>query len=239
MRRFLAFDIETAKVVPDVVDDLLAFRPLGIACAAAVARDRSEPLVWHGMDDAGQPSDRMTRGEAARLVADLAGFVSEGYTLLTWNGLGFDLNVLAEESGQTDRCAKLAIDHVDMLFHVLCDRGHLVSLAKAAEGMGLPGKTAGISGAAAPAMWAEGRRAEVLDYCVQDVRATLDLAEACERKGRLNWITRKGTVGKMPLRGGWLTVREARALPLPDTSWMSDPPSREHALDWLTQLRPA
>jgi len=55
MRRFLAFDIETAKLLPAVVDDLLAHRPLGIACAAAAASDLPQPLVWHGRDASGHP----------------------------------------------------------------------------------------------------------------------------------------------------------------------------------------
>lgn len=48
MRKYLAFDIETAKVVPDAVNDILSYRPLGICCAAAVASDITEPMVWHG-----------------------------------------------------------------------------------------------------------------------------------------------------------------------------------------------
>ncbi|MGA2267909.1 MAG: ribonuclease H-like domain-containing protein [Bryobacteraceae bacterium] len=232
MKRFLAFDIETAKVVPEDVSDILAYRPLGIACAAATANDLPEPLVWHGRDKSGRPSGQMTREEAARLVDDLAAHTSQGYTLVTWNGLGFDLNVLAEESGHAKECALLAASHVDMLFHVLCSRGHLVSLQKAAEGMRLPGKQAGVSGAVAPAMWAAGKYEEVLNYCIQDVRLTLQLAEACERSRQMTWITRRGSPGQMALPGGWLTVREARALPLPDTSWMSDPPSRDRFLGW-------
>ncbi|MGD0015869.1 MAG: ribonuclease H-like domain-containing protein [Bryobacteraceae bacterium] len=235
MRRFLAFDIETAKVVPEGVDDILAHRPLGIACAAAIATDLPQPLVWHGRDESQRPSGRMTRDEAARLVAELSGLASQGYTLLTWNGLHFDFDVLAEESGQVKECARLAADHVDMLFHVLCSRGHRVSLQRAAEGMRLPGKKAGISGALAPAMWASGRHDEVLNYCIQDVRLTLQLAEACERAQQLAWITQRGSAGQMPLRGGWLTVLDARALPLPDTSWMSNPPSRDESLRWIRE----
>jgi hypothetical protein len=235
MRRFLAFDIETAKLLPAVVDDLLAYRPLGIACAAAAASDVPQPLVWHGRDASGHPSARMTSQEAAQLVADLTRLTSQGYTLLTWNGLGFDLDILAEESGQAQACARLAASHVDMLFHALCALGHRISLQKAAEGMGLAGKKAGVSGAEAPAMWAAGRHQEVLDYCQQDVRVTLQLAEACERAHQLAWITQRGSRKHMPLFQGWLTVREAAALPLPDTSWMSDPPSRDRYLGWIRQ----
>ena len=34
-RRYLAFDTETAKVLPEAVRDVLEHRPLGIACAQA------------------------------------------------------------------------------------------------------------------------------------------------------------------------------------------------------------
>jgi hypothetical protein len=233
MRRFLAFDIETAKILPENVDDILAHRPLGIACAAAMADDLPQPLTWHGRDESGQPSGRMTREETARLVTDLASLVSQGYTPVTWNGAGFDFDILAEESGQLQACATLAAAHVDMLFQAICSLGHRISLQKAAEGMRLPGKKAGISGAVAPAMWAAGRHDEVLAYCVQDVRLTLDLAKACENAHRLAWITQRGSLKQMSLPRGWLTVREAGELPLPDTSWMSDPPSRERYLGWI------
>ncbi len=233
MRRFLAFDIETAKVLPVAVSDILAHRPLGIACVAAFANDLPQPLVWHGRDESGRPSGQMTSEEAARLVTDLAAHTSQGYTLVTWGGLELDFDVLGEESGQAKECALLAANHIDMLFHVLCSRGHRVSLQKAAEGMGLPGKKAGISGAVAPAMWAAGRYKEVLEYCIEDVRLILQLKEACERGHRLVWVTQRGSLRQMDLPGGWLTVREASALPLPDTSWMSDPPSRDRLLRWI------
>ena len=40
----------------------------------------------------------MSREEAAALVHYLEDRTKEGYTLLTWNGLGFDFDILAEES---------------------------------------------------------------------------------------------------------------------------------------------
>ena len=45
---------------------------------------------------------------AAQLVADLTSFVDQGYTILTWNGVGFDFNILREESCLTSQCRKLA-----------------------------------------------------------------------------------------------------------------------------------
>jgi hypothetical protein len=39
----------------------------------------------------------------------------------------------------------------------------------------------------------------------------------------------------MPLPRGWLTVREAMRLPLPDTSWMPRPISRRRFTGWLNK----
>ena len=118
-----------------------------------------------------------------------------------------------------EECKRLAfdLDHVDMMFHVFCQLGYGVGLDRAARGMGLAGKPEGMSGALAPRLWAEGKRKEVLDYVAQDVRITLELAQACEKRGHLHWITRRGSTGKMALPSGWLTVREALTLPEPDT----------------------
>ena len=58
------------------------------------------------------------------------------------------------------------------MFHVLCRLGHGVSLNAAAHGMGLEGKPEGMNGRLAPALWAEGKREEVLRYVAHDARTT-------------------------------------------------------------------
>ena len=233
VNKLLAFDIETAKVLPDSVKDILDYRPLGITCAVAIASDLPNPFVWHGTTADGQPASQLSKTEAENVVTQLEDFVAKGYTIVTWNGLGFDLPVLSDESGSIERCARLATGHVDMLFHALCALVHFISLHKAAEGMQLQGKLAGHSGATAPALWVAGRHSEVIAYCIQDVRVTLALAEAAQAQRRLSWITNRGTLGKLSLPNGWLPVSQAKLLPLPDTSWMSEPPTRERFLQWL------
>jgi hypothetical protein len=180
----------------------------------------------------------MSPGEARALVEDLRALVDSGYTLLTWNGLGFDFDVLAEESGMVRECAELAVHHVDALFHAVCVLGYPVSLQKASEGMNLPGKLETMSGSEAPEAWAAGRHAQVLEYVARDVRATYDLALACEKRRELAWITRRGTRRYLPLAQGWLRVDAARLLPVPDTSWMTDPPKRERYTAWADEICP-
>lgn len=232
-RKYVAFDIETAADIPNPDFNWRSHRPLGITCAAALPCDASEPIIWHGKASDGTPSSRMSRNETCDIVDCLCELVGKGYTLLTWNGLGFDLDVLTEESNSFERCKELALDHVDMMFHVMCDRGFPVALEKAAKAMELPGKPAGMSGFLAPQLWAQRRFQDVLNYVAHDVRISLQIAEACAERQIFRWITQRGTTASMPLRHGWLTVRDALRLPEPDTSWMSNPLPREDFTRWL------
>lgn len=234
--RYVSFDIESAKLLPDGVTDILAHRPLGVSCAAAATSDTGEIRTWTGRTASGAYARQMDATEAAAMVHDLMNLTRAGYTLVTWNGLGFDFDVLAEESGMRAECAELAANHVDMLFHAVCVLGHPISLQKAAEGMGVEGKLASMSGAEAPAAWAAGRHDEVLAYVKQDAVATVRLAVIAEERNELAWMTRTERKRRMPLGDGWLSVEAASRLPLPDTSWMSDPPRRERYLAWMDSV---
>lgn len=232
-RKYLAFDIETAVDIPGPDFNWRPHRPIGITCAAIVAGDDTPPIVWHGQTDAGKPAPRMSRDEARQVVQTLVAKVAEGYTIVTWNGLGFDFDVLAEESGAAEPCRELALGHVDMMFHIFCEKGFPVSLEKAATAMGVAGKLEGLSGWQAPRLWAKGEYQKVLDYVAQDVRVALQVAQAAERNNSFSWKTQKGTTSSLPLKRGWLAVREALKLAEPDTSWMSDPIPRKHFSGWL------
>jgi len=234
-RKFLAFDIETAAVLSEAqFQNWKHHRPLGITCIAAQASDAAAPAIWDSRQSPGKPSGRMSSAQAMEFVDYLQRMAGQGYTLLTWNGLGFDWDLLAEESGRLETCRELATNHVDMMFHVLCSRGHPVALEKAAQGHGITGKPPGMAGVLAPQMWAEGRFQEVLDYVAHDVRITLEVAAKSEEKRTFRWMTSKGSVSAMPLPGGWLSVKDALRLPQPDTSWMSAPLPRTRFTEWLT-----
>jgi hypothetical protein len=235
-RKYLAFDIETAKALPEHDQNWIAHRPLGISCAATLASDADSPSLWHGLTDDGLAADRMSREDVARLVEHLTKIANDGYSILTWNGLGFDFDILAEESGMIEECKTLALGHVDMMFHAFCVLGYGIGLDAAAKGMNLAGKTAGMSGALAPQLWANGNRQEVLDYVAQDVRTTLQLARAGEKTGALHWISQRGSLRDMILPDGWLPVSAALKLPKPDTSWMSNPWPRTKFTGWMRRF---
>jgi hypothetical protein len=232
-RKYLAFDIETAKSVPGTDFNWKPHRPLGICCAAALACDAREAVLWHGKESGGSPARQLSPAEAREVVGRLSDWVADGYTLLTWNGLGFDLNILAEESALLSECRQLALQHVDAMFHVFCALGYPVGLEKAAQALKIPGKPPGMSGELAPQLWEQGRHQEVLRYVAQDVRMTLQVAQKSEERLRFDWLTRRGTSSSMALPQGWLPVGAAAKLPLPDTSWMTHPIPRTEFTAWL------
>lgn len=235
MTKLLAFDLEIAKPLPDGATDWKAHRPLGISCAATLASNPNvKPLVWFGQNDDHDVAAQMSKREVTELVIYLRDVVELGYTIVSWNGLSFDFDVLAEESGQHAICRELALNHIDMMFHVFAIRGHYLGLDKAAKGLGLSGKLEGVNGAMAPDLWRAGEYQTVLDYIAQDVRTTLDVAQKAIELGRVQWMSSKGRLNQFPLKR-WLTVNESLRLPLPDTSWMDAPAKREDMLAW-TQL---
>jgi hypothetical protein len=231
--KYLAFDIETARLAPNG-ENLLLHRPLGISCYALAWQepDGVKTLVGYGKDEVGQPGPQMTQAECQTLVLQLTEYVKQGFTLLTWNGLGFDFDILAEESGMYAQCVELACAHVDMLFHFFCLQGYPLGLNAAAKGMGLAGKPEGMDGSQAPMRWQQGEYQTVLEYVAQDVITTLDLAAAVEDRGQIRWKTRAGKPNRVALRQ-WMRVTEALELPLPDTKWIRNPMTRGRFTDWM------
>ena len=213
MTRFASFDLEIAR---PVVDN--NWRGNGISCAVCVLSDVPNALVWQGQPELGK--------HGAMAVAEaLDVLLSDGYTLVTFNGAGFDLKVLADECGPRHDYAawfaEMARGHIDMFFDLFCRLGYGPGLNALAKGMGLGGKTEGVDGAMAPDMWQSGRYQEVIDYCIQDTRLTLQVAQAVIERGAAEWTSKSGKPQRVEI-DHWLTPAQAVQLLEPDNSWMGD-----------------
>ena len=229
--RLLAFDLEISKTLIDDFNEWKAHRPLGISCAATLL-EGEQPRLWFSREPNQGIAPQMHRDDLNALVAYLEEAAGQGNQILTWNGLGFDFDVLAEESGRWDACRALALNHIDMMFHFFCLQGYFLGLDKAAKGMGLPGKMEGMSGELAPKLWQEGQFDQVLKYVSQDVVTTLGIAQAVQAKKYLAWTSNAGKLQRVSLPQGWLAVQQALQLPVPDTSWMRRPVKRSDYLAW-------
>lgn len=228
--RYVIFDLETELI--DGSLDLDRCVP-GITIGATLTGE-GELDLWYERDAEGETLGGLLGQETARaLVQYLQERVEEGYTIVTWNGAGFDFRVLARASGEHASCVDLAWGHVDMMFWLHCRKGFSVGLAAAARAVGAH-KTQGISGADAPRLWAEGRYEEVREYVAQDVRATADVYENAMQTRMLRWVNTRGRLSRAD--GQLRTVRDAARLPQPDTSWMRRAPwPREKFVGWMSE----
>lgn len=246
--RLAAFDLEIATELPDDDRDWWTHGPLGISCAGLMREGAdTEPVVM--FDPEAEPNlfdpatRRLTREGAVSLVDALSDAVRRGFTIATWNGLGFDFRLLALETGLVARCSELAWSSIDMMFQVVCVNGYMLALDKALAGMGLQskihavkmndGREAPISGREAPRLWQAGEYRAVMEYCGGDVRQTLALARECGNRRLLTWTSQRGKPARMSLPNGWLTVQQCLMVPEPDTSWMRDPVTRKRFTSWL------
>lgn len=234
--KLASFDLEIAAVLPEGLEDWAHHPDLGISCAGVAYSDRLDVRLWSGVP-------RLDRPAARRMATELVELHEAGYTLVTWNGCGFDFRVVAQESGMTSEMAALAMDHVDLMLMVTSTKGHYLGLQKALKGAGLTGKLKRVTlsngriiedmeGSQAPILWEAGEQEAVLAYLEQDVRQQLALAQWVQENSVIRWTANSGN----PQAASFdqlLTVRECLALPEPDTSWMKKPPSREQFVEWM------
>jgi len=234
--KLASFDIEIASVVPETVPDWSKVKGLGISCAAIALTDAHDVQVWDG-------KPRFAKRKSVDLVKRLMELRDQGYMLVTWNGCSFDFRVLAEESGLIQQCGQLALNHIDLMLMVTFTKGWYLSLQAALEGAGLSGKLKTVQlsdgsdihdmdGSKAPDLWAAGEYEAVIAYLKEDVVQLLELAQSVDRRGRINWTSRSGNPQQIRF-SKLLTVTECFDIPEPDTSWMSDPPTREQFIDWI------
>jgi hypothetical protein len=243
VRKLLAFDTEISKPVLDM-KRWRGERPLGISCGTTFTSDNNK-RIWHGGEQLdGRLQEQMPTNKCRELAKYLLEMHASGYTILTWNGLEFDFDILAEECQDESLrkdLAKLALNHTDILFAIFSKTGSMVSLDAAANGMGIAGKAHGLAGGDVPKLWRQSREMQekVLDYNAQDVRLTLALHDAIYEKGYLQWTTKSGRLKQWKLIEYSIpTVAIALTGPEPDTSWMGDPVSRLDFCEWIKVLLP-
>lgn len=234
--KLASFDIEIAAVLPQGLTDWAEHPDLGISCAAVAFDDREEVRMWSGVP-------RLDRGACRRMAQELIELSDAGYRIATWNGCGFDFRLVAQESGMVMEMASLAMEHFDLMLMVTFARGHYLGLQKALEGAGMAGKLKRVQlsdgrwiedmeGSQAPILWKQGEQEAVLAYLRQDVLQQLALAQWIQDHGEIRWMSSAGNPQSVSFER-LLTVRECMALPEPDTSWMSDPPSRAQFTAWM------
>lgn len=190
--KLLAFDLEVARWNEDQTN-------LGITCAATAFRTKSgvQYRDWYKEQPELSPKDSL------KIVEDLETAQSRGWTITTVNGGAFDFKVLAETTGEWDRCRQLALNHLDLLTVVYAHRCHRLGLDAMAKGVEVTSKLKSVTlndgsiltemdGSKAPEMWSKGEYDAVLAYLYQDCESTLTTAQVFAQLNQIKWISKTG-----------------------------------------------
>jgi hypothetical protein len=237
--KLASFDIEICDELTPSPDGSVPAYPR-LSCAALAIQDtpEAEPCLEYFTSSANE--NAMTNEQVLGLLDTMLHLARHDYKFLTWNGVAFDMRLIAHFSG--DQFApdvyRLAWqDHIDMMLLVTFQTGYRLGLDAALLGAGLESKlhqvtlTTGevitdMSGARAPALWCAGERQAVLDYLAVDVIQPLKLARRIEAERCLRWTSKKGRA--MFINTDLLTVKDAyHTLPQMDCSWLPDPILRQ------------
>ena len=233
MRQYLSFDIEIYNEMQEGDNDLTKIIP----SVGAFCTDYENVSYYEG-------DPYMSKETSQKLVKDMMEKVELGYTLFTWNGLSFDLQLLAHYSGMYEECGKLALNSVDGMFLVVAHKGFFLGLDKVLSGANIEGKLHQVKlndgttmfsmdGSKAPLLWRNKEFSSVKDYLKWDVIQPLKLAYHLERTKLIRWTSNSGKPNS--LRTDMLTVKEALKLSIPDTSWMKEVKPREDFYRWIPE----
>lgn len=230
--KLLCLDIEIADVFDlKPGEDLEAHAPFRISVAATLDSEGDRKL-WYSSDANGAPAASMDREKARELLEHLQVRQAEGWMLFAWNGLKFDLRWIGHNAGDLELAGRIALAHYDPLFQFFNQRGFTVSLAAAAEGLGIRQKKL-MQAADAPREWQAGRHQRVMDYVLGDCEITSQVVQAIAREGEIRWVTKQGKFSREPMRK-LKPVAEVLRDPEPDQSWMTGRPlKRAQFTGWL------
>jgi len=232
--KYACFDLEIATELPE--GRLWGNKdPLGISCAALSFSDKDEVKVWSGVP-------QMYALDNIQMLQDLKEYSKE-YKIVTWNGCGFDFQVLAQETGLYAECGEIAMNHIDLMLNVTFLKGYRLGLDAVLSGAGLAGKKHEVmlkngyvlhnmSGALAPDLWSKGETDAVIEYLKDDVRQPLLLVEDINLTHGIQWISKSGKSQRVFI-DRLKTVRELFNIPHPDVSWMTNPPKRSDFVEWI------
>lgn len=222
----IAFDLEITNVLEDF-GQWREQRPLGISCLAMSAGEHSY-IYFAGR--APLALDERTSSEIVHFMYDE--YFCEQYTIVTFNGLGFDFVVLADASREFTLCREMALSdyHVDLMFNAYMALGHNIGLNTACEETFGAQKVGFESGAEAPVAWHDGRHKEVIEYCKNDALITFKLYKYLQTSPCLKWKTRRGKgkprqlFGNSKWRPTWSVARMLEREPPEVPQWMRNKP---------------
>lgn len=236
MINHFSFDLETAKPIPDF-SKWREHVPLGVSCASSYWFGGR--ALWYAGKTQNTFTPKMSESEKNEMIETIFDAMVNGYTIVSFNGAGFDFHMLYLETQDSEikkKIREIAYNHVDMMFHFYTVKGYPIGLDKMSKSIGLSGKTEGMHGDLAPELWQKGEYEKVLEYVSDDGRLTYDSYRIIMAQNGFSWISNSGYNNTFILENNkWMTVDECLRIPEFHPKWMREPLMRKDMVGWLDE----
>lgn len=210
-------DIETVNEIPDTWNANPSALP--IACIGVKIDDKSV-LIYNNTEKNGEA---MTQNQVEHVIDKLLEYDSLNCKIVSFNGSGFDIKLLAQytksDKNKYMKVRKMNLNHIDLMFLVVCNRGHPAGLSKITEAMGVGKKSLEGGGLESVKLWAAGKYEDVYNYNIKDVELLYDLFKEVNKTKTIQFMSKAGNRIKFPVEV--LTVSDAYNLPPLERELMS------------------
>jgi hypothetical protein len=213
----------------DTYYDIWGTWPFGIGLITMTTLVNPTPVAWYQPALEGEPHWPLPLNMVNVFIDKLIIMQQAGYKLFTWNGTGFDYQLLARLTGRYTECRYLCEQSYDLCFQAGCMQGYPVGLGAVAKGFGLAEKE--LLGASAPLLWVTDEWEKVVEYGKMDAVRTRDVTLAVMKHRGICWITRRGGQSFLPIHK-ILTVSQCLNLIRKYPEWIDHPFDPEETVKW-------
>ena len=228
----LFLDIELCDNIPDGWDrDNPSSLDIACICVMTIDSQLTENTVVHQNE-----GKAMTHEQIQVVCNQVKDICNQGGKFITWNGLGFDMQLL-DKIDNTLKQLILSEHHIDLMFHFTRKKGYMIGLNKVSQGFSIGEKT--MTGLDAVKLWAKGEFQKVIDYNIKDVELLRDIYYKVIETSKIKWLSGNHNICYLNVDTSQLSVGNSLNIPRPsdkDISWMT----KEHKqiCEWAWRVKP-
>ncbi len=228
----LFLDIELCDNIPDGWDrDDPSSLDIACICVLIIDDKQQENTIVHHNE-----GKAMTHEQIQVICDQVKNVCSQNGKFITWNGLGFDMQLL-DKIDNTLKQLILSDHHIDLMFHFTRKKGYMIGLNKVSQGFSIGEKT--MTGLDAVKLWAKGEFQKVLDYNINDVKLLKDIYYKVIETSKIKWLSGNHNICFLNVDTSQLSVGNSLNIPRPpnkDVSWMTQ--EHKKLCEWAWRVKP-
>ena len=159
---FVSISLQTDKLIPESGD----LSELKILCLCLYSHQEK---IWVPKNEKFKRAAYLTSSQVEEIIKDLC----QAKTIISWNGLGFDLQILyhnCQSVNLKQKIKKIARKHIDLAFSFMCQHGYMLSLSKV-------GFESNVESSTVPLLWQASRNGQdlVINTCLNKSKFLIQL----------------------------------------------------------------